>query len=119
MTALFQTYGAMLAKGWLLGIQFATLFEDNLYFKITEQAIDQALRIRDAFAEKGIAQFVESPTNQQFFVLTDAHMRALEQDFVFMFDHAEGSDQNVCRFCTSWANTNEEIDALVNAIAQL
>ena len=67
--------GAMLAKGWLLGIQFATLFEDNLYFKITEQAIEQALRIRDAFAEKGIAQFVESPTNQQFFILTDAHMR--------------------------------------------
>lgn len=111
--------GAMLAKGWLLGIQFATLFEDNLYFKITEQAIEQALRIRDAFTEKGIAQFVESPTNQQFFILTDAHMRALEQDFVFMFDHAEGPNQNVCRFCTSWANTNEEIDALVNAITQL
>lgn len=111
--------GAMLAKGWLLGAQFAALFTDNLYFKITESAIAKALRIRDAFTAIGVEQFVESPTNQQFFILSDAQMAALETNFTFMFDHIIEPNRNMCRFCTSWASTDEEIDALCAAIAQL
>ena len=111
--------GAMLAKGWLLGLQFATLFEDGLYFRITARAIAQAMRIRDAFAAIGVRQFVVSPTNQQFFVISDAQMAALEGDFAFFFDHAEAPDQNVVRFCTAWSTADEEIDALVDAIAAL
>lgn len=111
--------GAMLAKGWLLGLQFATLFEDGLYFEIAKHAIDQAQRIVAAFASKGVETFVDSPTNQQFFVLTDAQMQALAEDFTFMFDHAEGPDQNVCRFCTAWSTSDEEVDALVEAIEAL
>lgn len=111
--------GALLAKGWLLGIQFAALFEDGLYFEITRHAISQALRIRDAFAGIGVEQFVESPTNQQFFVLTDGQMERLREDFVFHFDHAEAPDRNVVRFCTAWSTSDEEVDALVEAIAAL
>lgn len=111
--------GALLAKGWLLGIQFATLFEDGLYFQITRHAISQALRIRDAFAAIGVEQFVESPTNQQFFVLSDDQMQRLQKDFVFHFDHAEAPDRNVVRFCTAWSTADEEVDALVAAIAAL
>ena len=111
--------GAMLAKGWLLGAQFAALFTDDLYFKITQAAIARALRIRDAFLAIGVELFAQSPTNQQFFILSDAQMKALETDFTFMFDHAEGPNRNVCRFCTSWASTDEEIDALCEAIAKL
>lgn len=111
--------GAMLAKGWLLGLQFATLFEDGLYFRITEHAIAQALRIRDAFAAIGVSQYVESPTNQQFFVISDAQMAALAHDFAFHFDHAEAPDRNVVRFCTAWSTADEEVGALVAAIAKL
>lgn len=111
--------GALLAKGWLLGAQFEALFTDDLYYKITEGAIARALRIRDAFKAIGVEQFVESPTNQQFFILTDAQMATLEQDFTFMFDHAVGPNQNVCRFCTSWATTDEEVDTLCAAILKL
>lgn len=54
----FRSYikqnGGMLAKGWLLGIQFYTLFRDGLYFKITQEADRQAMRIRQAFRQKGI-----------------------------------------------------------------
>ena len=111
--------GAMLAKGWLLGAQFEALFTDDLYFKITQSAIAKALRIRDAFTAIGVEQFVESPTNQQFFILSDAQMAALEKDFTFMFDHVVSPGMNMCRFCTSWASTDEEIDALCEAIAKL
>lgn len=111
--------GAMLAKGWLLGAQFAALFTDDLYLDITRNAIAGAMQIRDAFAAVGVGQFVESPTNQQFFVLSDAQMAALEKDFTFMFDHKTEDGGNVCRFCTSWATTDEEVDTLCNAIARL
>ena len=64
----FRSYikqnGAMLAKGWILGLQFYTLFKDGLYFKITKEADKYALRIKDAFAEKGIPAYIEAlPTN--------------------------------------------------------
>lgn len=72
----FRSYikqnGGMLAKGWLLGIQFYTLFRDGLYFKITQEADRQAMRIRQAFRQKGIPFFVESPTNQQFVVVKNS-----------------------------------------------
>ncbi len=117
--AALKQNGAILAKAWLLGAQFAALFTDGLYVKITRNAIAQALRIRDAFAAAGVKQFVESPTNQQFFILSDAQMASLGGNFAFMFDHALAPDQNVCRFCTSWASTDDEIDALCAAIAGL
>ncbi len=111
--------GAMLAKGWALGVQFEALFEDGLYLRMMDEATAQALRIRDAFAAAGVQEFVASPTNQQFVILSDAQMEALGHEFVFSFDHALGPSRNVCRFCTSWATTAEEVDTLLAAIQKL
>ena len=55
----------------LLGIQFDTLMQDGLYFKIARHAVEQAMRLRDAFVAKGYKMYSDSPTNQQF-VLLDA-----------------------------------------------
>src|SRR5699024_7440825 len=63
---LIKRHGGMLAKGRLLGIQFDVLFEDGLYFSICRQAVEQALEIRQAFEQRGIAMFCSSQTNQQF-----------------------------------------------------
>ncbi len=111
--------GAMLAKGWALGVQFEALFEDGLYLRMMDETTAQALRIRDAFAAAGVQEFVASPTNQQFVILSDAQMEALGHEFVFSFDHALGPSRNVCRFCTSWATTAEEVDTLLAAIQKL
>ena len=52
----FRSYikmnGAMLAKGWLLGLQFYTLFKDGLYFDICRNANKYAMMIKNAFADK-------------------------------------------------------------------
>jgi len=42
----------LLAKGKLLGIQFETLFEDGLYYEISNHAVEMAMMIREAFVEK-------------------------------------------------------------------
>lgn len=44
---------SMLAKGRLLGVQFEALFTDGLYEEMGKHAVDQAMRIKDAFKEKG------------------------------------------------------------------
>ncbi len=109
--------GGMLAKGRLLGIQFQTLFEDGLYFELSQHAVAQAMRIREAFASKGYAFLVESPSNQQFPILPNAMMEKLSKDFKFSVWKRVDADHTAVRFCTSWATREEAVDALVAAIA--
>ena len=56
--------GALLAKGRLLGIQFDTLFTDDLYFRISRHAIDMAEKLKEVIREKGWEPYMDSPTNQ-------------------------------------------------------
>ena len=108
--------GGMLAKGRLLGIQFMTLFEDGLYFELSEHAVAQAMRIRDAFASKGYRFLVDSPTNQQFPILPNSEMDRLSADFKFSVWQKIDESHTAVRFCTSWATKAEAVDALLAAI---
>ena len=72
---LVKKHGALLAKGRLLGVQFDTLFTDDLYFKISKNAIDRAEELKDIFRKKGYKFYIDSPTNQQFVILENEMMR--------------------------------------------
>ncbi len=111
--------GGMLAKGWLLGLQFYTLFKDGLYFSITKRAVEQAMRLRDAFACKGFELYAESPTNQQFVILKNDQMEQLAQKYTFEFQEKIDEDRSAVRFCTSWSTTDAEVDALIADIEKL
>lgn len=111
--------GAMLAKGWLLGLQFYTLFKDGLYFDITRRAVSYAMQIKKAFEEKGIPAYIESWTNQQFVVLENSVMEKLAQNYVFEYELKIDETHSCVRFCTSWSTKQEEIDALVADIRAL
>ncbi|MBQ0051795.1 MAG: aminotransferase class I/II-fold pyridoxal phosphate-dependent enzyme [Treponema sp.] len=119
----FRSYikqnGAMLAKGWLLGIQFETMFKDGLYFKTAEQACKWALEIRDAFHKKGIKSYIESPTNQQFFAVTDEVKSKLAENFIFEDEGKTPEGLNIIRFCTSWSTKQEEVDELLKKVGDL
>lgn len=119
----FRSYikqnGAMLAKGWLLGLQFYTLFKDGLYFNVTKKADELAMKIRDAFHKKGIRSFIESPTNQQFVIVSKEQKAKLAENFIFEEEAVFDEENDVIRFCTSWNSTEEEIDLLVKAINEL
>ena len=111
--------GGMLAKGRLLGIQFATLFEDALYFDIAAHANRMADTLRQAFAGHGIPFLVDSPTNQLFPILTDAQYATLDREFVGDY-WGRVDDSHVCvRFCTSWATTQENVSRLMSALDTL
>lgn len=117
---LIKQRGGMLAKGRLLGIQFDTLFTDDLYETICAEAVKKAMTVREAFLAKGISMYGSSMTNQQFPILTDAQKEALAKDFAFEYwGEAPDGAGSIVRFCTSWATTDEQIKALTDAIATL
>ena len=107
-----KQHGAVIAKGALIGLQFDALFTDNLYFKLSEHAIKMAMQMKRIFQEKGYEFFIDSPTNQQFIVLSDAEVERLSQHFIFTHFGQAGKHHTICRFVTSWATTQEEIDEL-------
>lgn len=111
--------GAMLAKGWLSGLQFYTLFKDGLYFDICKNACVQAVRIREAFKARGIKPYIESSTNQQFFILTNAQAELLAEHFVYEFEAKIDSGHVCVRFCTAWYTSEEDVQALVDNISIL
>ena len=105
--------GAMLAKGRLLGVQFDTLFTDGLYFEISRHAIGLAMKLKAAFREKGYPLFADSPTNQQFPILTKEQEEKLRRYAAFETWEPLPDGRSAVRFVTSWATREEDVDALI------
>ena len=111
--------GGMLAKGRFLGVQFAALFKDNLYFRLAENANRTAQKLSEGLKTAGIPLFIDSPTNQIFPVLDNNMIKGLEKEFAFeMWEPIDGTKAAV-RFVTSWATSDEEVDALIKAVNSL
>lgn len=109
---LIKKHGALLAKGRLTGVQFDMLFTDDLYFKISRNAIDRAEELKSLFAGLGYKFFIDSPTNQQFVILENARMEELKKSVKFSFWEKHDDMHTVVRFATSWATTKEKIEEL-------
>ena len=104
--------GALLAKGRLLGIQFDTLFTDNLYMEISRHAIEMAEKLKVLLKEKGYRFYLESPTNQQFIILENKQMSELAKDVCFSFWEKYDDSHTIVRFATSWSTTEDDIREL-------
>ncbi|MBQ4091185.1 MAG: aminotransferase class I/II-fold pyridoxal phosphate-dependent enzyme [Clostridia bacterium] len=104
--------GALIAKGRLLGVQFDALFTDNLYFKISKNAIDKAERLKEMLISKGYRLFMDSPTNQQFVIMENSRLARLSQEVSLGFWEKYDENHTVVRFATSWATTSRELDEL-------
>ena len=108
--------GGLLAKGWLLGLQFDTLFTDNLYGRISKHAIDMAELLKKEFQKKGYEFFIESPTNQQFIIMENEAMERLKSKVAFGFWEKYDENRTGVRFATSWATKKEDVEALCGMI---
>ena len=116
---LIKQNGGMLAKGRLLGIQFAALFEDSLYFDIARQANEKAARIRRILENKGVGFLVQSPTNQLFPILPDDTLRTLSEEFEFEVWEKTEDGRIAIRICTSWGTRDDAVDRLCAALERL
>lgn len=107
-----KQHGALLAKGRLLGVQFDTLFTDNLYMEISRNAIETADVLKKILREKGYPFFIDSPTNQIFIVLENERLESLKKQVKVSFWEKADEEHTVVRLATSWATAMEEIEAL-------
>lgn len=107
-----KQHGGLLAKGRLLGVQFDTLFTDDLYLEISKNAIDMAEELKAGFQERGYKLLVDSPTNQQFVILSNEEMKELAEKVRFEVWEPVDGEHTAVRFATSWGTTREQMDYL-------
>ncbi|MBD9042037.1 MAG: amino acid lyase [Prevotella sp.] len=113
---IIKRHGALLAKGRVLGLQFDTLFTDGLYFRVSRHAIDMAQALRKVFAKHGLSLGIDSPTNQQFVILSKEQKQRLAEEIAFEIWEPLPNDHLLCRFVTCWATTEADIVALDEAL---
>ena len=116
---LIKQHGGMLAKGRLLGVQFDALMEDDLYFRISAHADAMADKIRACLEELKIPQLVGGITNQIFPILPDSVLNELAKTICFTEMGRYDEHHRTIRFCTSWATSEENVQALIGELKRL
>lgn len=107
-----KQHGALLAKGRLLGVQFDTLFTDNLYFRLAERAISAAKKLRAELEKKGYREFIENDTNQIFVILSKEKFEKLSKEVVLEVWEEYSDTDLVVRIATSWATNPRDVRTL-------
>lgn len=113
---LIKQHGALLAKGRLLGLQFATLFADGLYLDIARHAISMAMRLKAAMLSKGYELYIDSPSNQQFFILPNEEIDRLLGFASFELWGPRGATHTPIRLVTDWATSAEEVERFISEL---
>ncbi|MEG0496145.1 MAG: low specificity L-threonine aldolase [Eubacterium sp.] len=108
--------GGLFAKGRILGIQFEQLFKDHLYTDLGAHTNRLANRLKVALENAGFDFWVDSPTNQIFPILPNKLIENLRKDYAFRDQCVFDSDHTVVRFVTSWAMTDEMVDAFIKSL---
>lgn len=108
-----KRHGGLIAKGRLLGVQFETLFTDDLYLTSARHAVNMAVRLRDGLQSKGY-KVIDSPTNQQFCILPNGLIDKLTENVDFELWGPKGPEESKVRFVTSWATTAEQVEKLLS-----
>lgn len=116
MFSQIKQHGALMAKGRLLGLQFETLFEDDLYLRLARHAVDQAMKLKRGFRDLGLELMLDSPTNQQFVMLSNSLIDKLKTQVGFELWGAAGKERSAVRFVTDWSTTDADIDALLRLL---
>ena len=107
-----KQHGALLAKGRLNSVQFDALFTDDLYLKISKNAIDLAEDLKEIFKERGYKFFLNSPTNQQFFIMENSKLEELKDKVKYGFWEKYDDTHTVVRFATAWYTRKEDLEEL-------
>lgn len=111
--------GGMLAKGWLLGVQFAALFEGNRYIEIAAHANRMAQKLQDAMEACGLPFFIKTTTNQIFPILPNILIEELQKEYAFQVWEAMDETHTAMRFVTSWATEEKVVDRFIEFVNAL
>lgn len=116
---LIKQRGAMLAKGFLIGIQFEELFKDELFFTLADHGNRMAERIAKTLKDCKISFQAEPVTNQLFPILPDTVIQELSKEFGFLVMERQDEKHSIIRLVTSWATTEESVEKLCEFFRKL
>ncbi len=102
--------GALLAKGRVLGAQFAALLEGGLYFELARHANEMAARLADGLRPLSVRFLSEPVANQVFPILDEARIARLRQSYDFHTWARLDESRAAIRLVTSWATPVEAVD---------
>lgn len=108
--------GAVLAKSFLLGVQFEALLKDGLYWDLARHANRMAQKLQAGLIAKGYSMLIESPTNQIFPIVHDSLIPKLNEICRYEFWAKADKDHTTVRFVTSFATTEDDVNALLAAL---
>lgn len=110
--------GGMLAKGRLLGVQFATLMKGDLYEQIGAHSNEMAQILRQGFIDVGCTFDGNSPTNQVFPNISKKVLKQLEADFDYTYMYDVDEDTCNIRLVTSYATSKEACELFVTKLKE-
>ena len=111
-------YGGLYAKGYILGIEFLTLFEDNLFIKIAEEQNKHAEHLQKELKKLGVEMLINSSTNQIFPIFKKEVVEKLKEHILFEI-WEERVDDTVIRLVTNFKTTKDDIDKVLDIISEL
>ncbi|MBQ8598919.1 MAG: aminotransferase class V-fold PLP-dependent enzyme [Oscillospiraceae bacterium] len=111
--------GAMLAKGKVLGVQFETLFDGDLFMELAEHANDCMNILRDGIADLGYKFLCDSPSNQIFPIFPVAVLEKLNEKYAVLDYQDMGDGSHCVRMVTSWATDKEQCRNFVEDLKNL
>lgn len=103
--------GAILAKGWLIALQFIGLFENDDFYRCAEYSNQLGRMIQDRIIELGYPLFMKSTTNQVFVVLSQSEFDYLSQRVDFE-TWTKWDDNIVIRLVCSWHTSRTDVSKL-------
>ena len=111
--------GGMLAKGRILGIQFAQLFKDDLYFELAKHANHMAEILKKGISDMGYSFLIDSPTNQVFPIFSNEIIKKLSECYAFQFWQKIDENTSVVRLVTSWATPKEAVEDFIKSLKEI
>ncbi len=115
---LMKQRGAMLAKGFVIGIQFEALFEDQLYFELGSHANRMAERLASALTDLGFPFYTPVNSNQLFPILPNRLIDQLSSEFGFLVQEHLKDDCSVIRLVTSWATPEQNVESFIKYLTE-
>jgi len=111
--------GAILAKGRLFGVQYCAILKDGLYMELAHRTYTLAAKLTAGLKAQGYTFLADSPSNQVFPIVDNSKLGALAGKCAYEVIEPAGEGRSCIRFVTSWATTEEDVDALLEVMAAL
>ncbi|KAI8669890.1 Beta-elim-lyase domain-containing protein [Fusarium sp. Ph1] len=114
-----KQHGSLLAKGRIIGAQFAELFKENLYFDLARGANLAAERLSRGISKAGYSVHAVTETNQVFAVLPLGLIKMLQKHFTFYVWEKWGDDEAIIRLLTTWATDSTQGEKSIRDVADV